>query len=305
MKKIALLLLFALLIVDVAKASQNPLYSQFMTNPFVINPALAGTYPYYQINLNSRLQWVGMTDAPMTNVISMHGPMVSQPMGLGGYFMHDVTGPTSNTSFNASYAYNYSIAEDLKISMGLTLGIKQYKIDGLQVLNPDDPFYQSGQVLSKLAPDAAFGVYVYSSIYHGGIAITQLFGNKLKFGADSIPGDSRLNQHIFVHGGYKYLINREMSVEPTLILRKVKATPLQIDFNCRFWYGARQWNNNKLWGGVSYRSQDAISILVGVLYQRKIEFGYSYDIGINKFRSNHGGSHEISIGFKFNDIKEY
>ena len=281
----------------------DPLYTQFMTNPFLINPALAGTYPYYQIMANSRLQWAGLSDAPITNVISMFGPTVTQPMGLGGYIMHDVYGLTSKTTLSASYAYNYAIAEDLKISMGLALGIFQFKIDGAGTTEYYDPVY--GGQYTQFGPDATLGLYLYSSTYHVGLSMTNLPGNRINIGEDSITGLSRFKQHFYLHGGYKYMINRELSIEPTVIFRKVSAIPLQVDFNVRVWYGKRQWENNRLWGGLSFRSQDAVTLMVGFTYQRKIEIGYSYDIGINKLRIVHSGSHELMIGFKFNDIKEY
>ncbi|MBA7564309.1 hypothetical protein ES708_05972 [subsurface metagenome] len=296
-----------LLLSCVLKVSSNldPLYTQFMTNPFLINPALAGTYPYYQILTNSRLQWAGFTDSPITNVISMFGPTINQPMGLGGYIMHDATGPTSRTSISFTYAYNYAIAENMKISMGLAVGAFQYKIDGSRETATYDPVY-TGETFTHYGPDATVGLYFFSSTYHAGLSLTNLLGNKLKIGEDTaITNLSRLKQHYYLHGGYKYLVNRELSIEPTIILRKVAAIPLQVDFNVRVWYGKRQWDRSKIWGGLSFRSQDAVTIMVGFAYQRKIEIGYSYDIGINQLRSYHFGTHEVMIGFKFNDIKEY
>ena len=306
MKKISFITILLLSCVLKVSSSIDPLYTQFMTNPFLINPALAGTYPYYQIMTNSRLQWAGFTDAPITNVISMFGPTVNQPMGLGGYIMHDATGPTSKTSINFSYAYNYAIAEDLKISMGLAVGMFQYKIDGsVKIENTDDQIY-TGETFTQFGPDATIGLYLFSSTYHFGVSLTNLLGNKLKIGEDTAITDlSRLSRHFYIHGGYKYMINRELSLEPTIIFRKTEALPLQMDFNVRIWYGKRQWERSKVWAGVSFRSRDAVTVMVGYLYQRKIEIGYSYDIGINGIRSYHGGTHELMLGFKFNDIKEY
>ncbi len=288
-----------------AFSQQDPLYTQFMNNPFLINPALAGTYPYYQIMLNSRIQWVGIPDAPMTNVISMFGPTVKQPMGLGGYIMYDVYGLTSVTILKGTYAYNYAITEDLKISMGLDLGIKQFKIGGTGTVDQNDPVYKDGYVYTKVAPDASWGTYVYSSTYHAGLAINNLFGNKLDYGEDTVYKKSKLKQNFYLHGGYKYNISREFAIEPTMVFRKYTASPIQMDLDVRAWYGKRQWDRTKLWGGITYRTGDAVCILIGIIYQRKIEFGYSYDMGINKLRAYNSGSHEIMIGFKFNDIKEY
>lgn len=305
MRKLCFIAILVLGCTFKVSANMDPLYTQFMTNPFLVNPALAGTYNYYQIITNSRLQWAGFNNAPVTNVISMFGPLVNQPMGLGGYIMNDQTGPTSITTLMASYAYNYGITEDLKISMGLSVGIFQYKLDGGETTYGYDPVY-NGQPNVSWGPDASFGTYLYSSTYHAGFSINNLLGNKLEMQGDTATSTlTRLKQHFYVHGGYKYLINREMSLEPTLILRKVGAIPLQLDFNVRFWYGKRQWDKTAMWGGVSYRSQDAVTLMIGFTYKRKIEVGYSYDIGINKLSPYHNGTHELMLGFKFNDIKEY
>ncbi|MBN2486362.1 MAG: type IX secretion system membrane protein PorP/SprF [Bacteroidales bacterium] len=317
MKRIAAPLLLAYMFVISAKASQDPLYTQFMTNPYLINPALTGTSNYYQIMANNRIQWMGFADAPITNTISMYGPMVKQPMGIGGYIMQDKFGPESKFSINGTYAYNYAITEDMKISMGLMLGFFQHKIDGgmLTIKEKNDRYFGEGQIFQNYRPDASVGAYLYSGFYHVGLSVTNLFGNKVYFENDQyIAAEedttdrstlSRLKQHYYVHGGYKYFFNREWAIEPTLIVRKVSATPLQLDFNVRTWYGKRSWEGNKIWGGVSYRTGDAVNILIGYSYQRKIEVGYSYDIGISKNRYHHSGSHEIMISFKFNDIKEY
>lgn len=314
MRKLLFLLLYVVFTLQTSQAGQDPLYSQFMTNPYLINPALTGTYQYYQIIANNRLQWVGVADAPLTNTISMYGPMVEQPMGVGGYIMQDRWGPESTISLSGTYAYNYAIAEDLKISMGLMLGFYQHKIDGSTLrLNEPDRYFIPGEIYQNYKPDASVGAYLYSSIYHVGLSVTNLFGNKLQFDDNTdIVVDtnsterslaSQMKQHFYLHGGYKYFINHEFAVEPTLVFRKVGATPLQLDINTRVWYGKRSWDGNKIWGGLSYRTKDALNVMIGFVYQRKIEIGYSYDVAVSRTRTYHSGSHELMIGFKFNNIK--
>jgi len=58
-----------------------------------------------------------------------------------------------------------------------------------------------------------------------------------------------------------------------------------------------------LWGAVSYRYHEAIGILLGYSFDETLFFGYSYDIGISAIRKYNTGSHEIMIGYRFNDIK--
>ncbi|MBN2350372.1 MAG: type IX secretion system membrane protein PorP/SprF [Bacteroidales bacterium] len=280
-------------------AQQLPQYTMYMTNPYLLNPAVAGTHNYYQIISNHRFQWVGLTDPPNTNVLSIFGPMVNQPMGLGGHVMYDIAGPTSKVSLYGSYAYYYTINEEYKVSMGLNLGFMQYKIDGTKITTENDDPALNDQVYSFIVPDATIGAYFYSSTLHVGFTAAQLINNKLKFGEEQPTGLSKLKSHFYLTAGYKYYINREFAVEPTLIVKKVAPAPFQLDFNVRGFY------KNMLWAGISYRTQDAVSILLGYIYEQKIYIGYSYDIGITPIRKFNSGSHELMIGYRFSPIKEY
>lgn len=199
-KKIALLLI--LTIPGLAlHAQQTGLYTQYMNNPYTFNPAIAGTFNYYQIRTNNRFQWVGMTDAPIYNSLSMYGPLEKYDMGVGGFITHDVVGPESMTTLNLGTAYYYPINPDVKISMGITLGAIQYKMDMSQL----DTWEEGDNVItdrveSKILPDAKFGIYLFSSLYHVGFAANNLFNSKLKFGEQS-TGLSKLTTHYFLTGG--------------------------------------------------------------------------------------------------------
>jgi hypothetical protein len=80
----------------------------------------------------------------------------------------------------------------------------------------------------------------------------------------------------------------------------VKGTvPKQLSFDLT----ARVEWQKMLWGAVSYRFQDAIGIMIGYSFDETLFFGYAYDIGISAIRKYESGSHEIMIGYRFNDIK--
>jgi type IX secretion system PorP/SprF family membrane protein len=297
MKKFAPLLIILLFSMNI-KGQQKPLTSLFMTNPFAINPALAGTHNYFQIISNNRFQWVGFKDAPITNTLSIFGPVVKYPMGWGGTITYDVAGAISIGSIHGSYAYYYAVNEDMKVSMGLNLGIMQYKIDlaNITVEDINDPVYYNAKE-TYYPLDATVGIYCYSSTYHVGLVATNLLNNKFKIG-DQPTGLSKLKSHFYLVAGYKYFINREWAVEPSLILKKVTPAPYQLDFNARGWY------RNMVWMGLSYRTQEALSILAGYIYNKKIQICYSYDIVLNQMRAYNFGSHEFTLSYRFDDIKK-
>jgi len=297
MKRIACLILLCISVGYVSQAQQNPLSTLFMTNPFALNPALAGTNNYFQVISSNRFQWVGFTDAPITNSLSLFGPLEKYPMGWGASINYDVSGPVSMGTFHGSYAYHYNINEDMNISAGLNVGIMQYKIDFTKIDMPDDADPILNDKENYYVPDANIGFYFYSPTYHAGLVVTHLLNNKIKVGSDP-TGDSRLRSHFYLTGGYKYYYNREWAFEPSVVLKKVWPAPFQLDFNIRAWY------RNMIWAGLSYRTQEAVSIMAGYTYERKIYIGYSYDLVLNPLGAHNFGSHEIMLGYRFNDIKD-
>ncbi|MDA3822464.1 MAG: type IX secretion system membrane protein PorP/SprF [Bacteroidales bacterium] len=276
---------------------QLPHFSQYMFNEFILNPALAGVDDYYQIRTNHRFQWVGMTDPPLTNSISFYGPHPSMDMGFGGSIYSDVTGPTSRTNISGSYGYNIAINQDMRLSMGLSLSLLQYKIDGAQ-LTPEDPsdMFIQGVVSTSYVPDAGVGVYLYHDDFYVGFSAAQLLNNKLSIFKEK-TGLNRLKTHFYVTGAYRFEVDPDWVVEPSAIIKVTAPALYRFEVNAKV-----EWTK-MAWLGVGYRFHDAISIMAGYNYDDKFYFGYAYDIGITDLRKYNSGSHELMIGYRFNDIK--
>jgi len=285
-----------------AFSQQEPQYTLYMLNPFMTNPAIAGTNNYYQIRSNHRFQWTGLKDAPVTNAISAYGPHSSKSMGYGGYIYNDITGPTSRTGINGVYAYNIALTTDIRISMGLSLGIMQYKVDGTKIKLHDEGIDPAllGTVYSKVVPDGSAGVYVWNSNFYAGFSALQLLNNKIKIG-DATDTDpklvNRLTSHFYLIGGYSYSINRDWSLDPCVIVKKVVPASYQLELNIKATY------QNMLWGGISFRTQDAISLILGYTYNRKYFIGVAYDYAVSDIRYYSSGSIEFCLGINFDNLK--
>lgn len=295
LKKIVLLLCLAGSM-NVA-GQQLPHFSQYMFNQFVLNPALAGVDDYFQIKTNHRFQWIGMTDSPLTNSISFYGPNPKMDMGYGGSIYADVTGPTSRTSVSGSYAYNIAITQDMRLSMGLSMSVLQYRVDGTQLTPRDvsDIFIQ-GVVSTTYVPDAGLGVYLYSDGFYAGFSAAQLLNNKLQIFEEK-TGLNKLKSHFYLTGGYKLEVDPDWVIEPSAIIKVT--SPKQFEFELT----AKVLWLEMIWAGVGYRFNEAISVILGYNYDDKFYFGYAYDIGITDLRNYNMGSHELMIGYRFNDIK--
>ncbi len=276
---------------------QLPQYTQYMFNDFVINPAIAGVHDFYQIRTNHRFQWVGLLDPPVTNSIAFYGPHANLDMGYGGYIYNDVTGPTSRTGITGSYAYNIAITGDIRLSMGISASMMQFRIDGTQ-LNPKDVSDPSilNMVSTTYLPDAGLGVYLYGEGFYVGLSAAQLLNNNLKI-FDNKNGLNRLKTHINLTGAYRFEVDPDWVLEPSVMIKGTAPKELNFDITAK-----TEWKK-MVWGAVSYRFHEAIGILAGYSYEETLFFGYAYDIGITSLRKYNTGTHEIMIGYRFNDIK--
>jgi type IX secretion system PorP/SprF family membrane protein len=293
----AILLFFAIAGSGSLLGQQLPQFTQYMFNDFVINPAIAGTQNHYQIRTNHRFQWVGLADPPMTNSIAFYGPSEKWDMGLGGYIYNDVTGPTSRTGLTGSYAYNIAVNNDMRLSMGISLSLIQYRVDGTQ-LNPKDVSDPSilNMVSTTYMPDAGLGAYLYADEFYVGLSVSQILNSRVKV-FDKKVDDNRLKPQLNLTGGYIYEINPEWDLEPMLIFKTTAPKEVSFDITAKV-----TWQK-MVWGAVSYRYSEAVAILIGYSYQDTFIFGYAYDIGISTLRNYNSGTHELMIGYRFNDVK--
>jgi len=277
-------------------AQQIPHYSQYWLNDYVLNPALAGTKSYFEAKSNNRYQWVGITDAPRTYILSLNGPIAKEHMGVGGYVFTDIVGPTRRTGGYASYAYQLNITEDIKLGLGLSVGVLQFALDAAKINMRDafDPALSNG-LQSIVLPDASFGFLAYAKNWYIGGTANQLLNNQVRF--FNLPAlnntTSRLVTHVTAMAGYKYYFTDDFAVEPSVFLKYVAPVPMQIDGSLRILY------KEKIWMGATYRTSDAIVGTIGYVMNNNLTFGYAYDYSTSNLRNYSTGTHEVMLGVRF------
>jgi type IX secretion system PorP/SprF family membrane protein len=305
MKKFFIIVMMALLLPfgktgNELFAQQLPLFSQFMLNDYFLNPAVAGSRPYFDAVSANRLQWIGITDAPRTYALSMQGPLKAKNMGVGGYLFTDVSGPTRRIGFSGSYAYHVKVSEDIKLSLSLSAGMVQFAVDATKLTldNTGDYVFANGYQ-SKLVPDLGTSFYLYSPDKENGYSkwwfggyVPQVFAAKLNLFETPIP-TGKLATHFYFTGGYRLSLTDDIAAEPTLLFKVVSPTPAQLDLGARFLY------KNKFWVGGTYRTKDAIAAMVGYTHKDNLTFGYSYDVTTSNLKNYSNGTHELIIALHF------
>ena len=315
MKKIIIALLFFIGLTSV-KAQQLPQYTQYLINDFVMNPAIAGSRPFFDAKSNHRYQWIGIRDAPRTYIFSLHGPINLFNMGVGGYLYTDIVGPSRRTGVQLAFAKHFKINDNLNFSFGVSGGIQQFLIDGAKVtLNESNDIALSNGIMSVLTPDASAGGYLYGDnvlmdgdkLFFGFSApqlLTHLGVNKLQFFDNYDQTISRLEDHYFVTAGYTFKVHEDFDIQPSGLAKYVEPSPIQFDLTMRGIYKDFLWIGGSYRSGSEFTDIESIGVLAGYSFQKNLMLGYSYDISMSDIRNYNSGSHELMFGIRFKNRKK-
>ena len=299
-------------------SQQTPLYSQYMLNGFLLNPAAAGSEGYTSVNLTAREQWVGFQDGPGTYALSFQSRIQKKShisrstsvrkrknlnatggkVGLGVYVFNHSNGAVERTGIKGTYAYHIRLAQS-QLSFGISLVAYQFRLDDdkIKLEIPDDNLW-SGAHKSVLIPDADAGVYFSARDFWLGFSVDQMFESVLKFG-DAGYDQFVMERNFYLMGGYDFNIHRDLVISPTTLVKYADNGKLQVDVTGRFFF------QQSYWGGLTYRTGHSIIVLAGVSVDRFI-FGYAFDIGLNSIMKHSFGTHEFTFIAKIgNEERRY
>ena len=289
MKKITISIIMLILVFRCAYSQQLPLYSQYLFNGFLLNPAISGTKDYIPVTLTGRLQYIGFEGAPRTYVLSAHSPISGGQMGLGGSIFRDQIGAVSETGLQIAYSYHIPLNESINMSLGLGVRAYQYVYDESQLSYIEEDPTITNTVISTFVPDADLGVYVYSEKWFLSLSAAQLIQYKVKLGSVDVSSSNNTNKrHYFVTGGYMLPIGDDIEIEPSLLIKGTATTPLNIDVNVRAIY------RKNYWLGLSYRTDKTLITILGIKNQNYL-IGIAYDYSLSDIRSYTTGSFELVL----------
>lgn len=294
-----------------AFAQQEAQFTQFMFSNMAVNPGYAGINKEICINSIFRQQWTGFQDAyektgvaPQTIFLSVDAPIRVLHGGIGVTLIKDKLGFEDNIGAKLAYSYHQIIGPGV-LGIGLQVGFLNKTIDfsKFHPLDVDDPLLISGDKKSTMIFDISGGLfYNLPGKAYVGISSSQLIQSKIK-----IQGleESKLKRHYYITGAYHWQIPNapDWELSPYLMI-KTDFASWQYDF-----VAMCKWKD-MIWGGLSYRHQDAVSILLGAYpfnqpnmkpALAKLRIGYSYDITTSQLGRNgrSSGTHEIMLGYCF------
>jgi type IX secretion system PorP/SprF family membrane protein len=296
MKRILHTLAFGLVLIGMGmgsvQAQQLFRRSQFMTNSFLSNPAIAGTLPETPVTMTFRNQWTGFDGAPETMTLSGHTSLPNN-LGIGAIVYSDDTGGAINrTGLEIAGSYTIDLNNYDAVSFGLSVMANQWSFDNdLDVWDVEDPALQYG-LEQSLSFDAQFGMMVFGDGYSFGFAIPHLLQSSTGLQASSMSSVAENDnfRHFRFMGQYSFQVNNDFRLEPSGMVRLTERTPAQLDVYLRGWYA------DMAWVALGFRTNDAAIVGVGGQYG-PMGLSYTYDITSTSASYFSPHSHEVTLTY--------
>ncbi|CAN5215578.1 hypothetical protein BH09BAC1_BH09BAC1_24950 [soil metagenome] len=295
MKKLFILIAFAAAAFTGLQAQQIPLYSQYWYHQFLYNPARAGFNDQAQAYFVYRRQFVGFQEGPQTQALTFDMPVMSKKAGFGVYLFNDQSSIFRRLGGNFSYAYHFNFADDHRLSLGLSAGLQDIRINynNVVVRDADDEVIMNGRRRNSFF-EAGFGINYFFKNWNLGLSVPSLFGTDLRYLSQSGQAGYTMKRHYVAQTSYKIkLAQDKFTIEPMAMFRTTEAFNFQFDVGASFMY--KDW----VWLNGMYRYDYAVSMGGGFKVHDMITIGYSYDLPINNLNNYTTGSHELLLGVTF------
>jgi type IX secretion system PorP/SprF family membrane protein len=275
------------------KAQDEMVFSHYIMNPVLINPAATGFNGNHNLFLHYKNQWTGFTNAPRTIAASYNGA-IGEKLGIGGYLSSDNAAGMSNFRGLLSYAFRFKI-NDFKGALGLSTEFKRMSFGNDVFINP---LYQSGDNVVETAYDngsffdATMGAY---GTYMDKLTFSFAMPNMIQTRLSQIAGGTTSRGGLrFINASMGFIHNTpNITVNPSILIQKMLDAPLRVDLNLK-----ASFLEEKVIGALSYRAGTGggLGVMVGTKLNG-LTFAYSYDYGLQRFQNYAGGAHEVSIGY--------
>ena len=291
MKRNSLLLLLFIVLGSYSFAQQDKLITHFMYDKMSLNPGETGIDEGICGTMIYRNQWDKINGAPNSMLLNIEANLTRFfPGGVGVSMFHDQIGFNRQNNIVLNYSFPYTVPTIGTFGVGIGVGLMNFSMSP----NWEPPTTTVDNTLplaySDNNLDLNFGIYLKGNAnYYVGISSTHLSQSLLS--SDGLnPTTYNTARHYYLMGGktFKNVFGSKGDIETNALVRS-DLVLTSADVNVRYMYhGAFN-----AYGGLTYRTFDAIALMLGYEVIPNLTVGYSYDVTINRLSGISAGSHEI------------
>ena len=306
-RRIALLL--GLLAVMTASAQFDPQMGQYMYLQAAYNPAAVGEGDLMKVAGMHRMQYVDISNAPMSTWFSFSSPFVigKTSHGAGVRVLNDRYGLFTTQSLYAQYAYRQKLGKGY-LSVGLDLGFVNvgFKGDSVNLSEMGDDYHEANDEAiptgskSGMKFDMGIGAYYCTPVWWVGVSYSHLLRPQIDWsdGTTGVQQIVTLAGTLYATGGYRFRLknHKEWVLTPSaMLMSDFKSWDLNLTLMC-------DYKDRYRWG-LGYRILGSVNILLGIDIISGLQLGYSCELPTNKLLLESYGSHEIYLAYGFDILK--
>lgn len=293
-----------MLAVQVLRAQFDPQMGQYMYLQSAYNPAAVGEGDLMKVAGMHRMQFVDITNAPMTTWFSFCSPFVigKTKHGAGIRFMNDRYGLYTNQALYVQYAYRHKIGRGY-LSVGIDLGFVNvgFKGDSVNLSQMGDEYHDANDPVvpmgskSGMKFDMGAGIYYATSNWWVSGSYSHLTRPKIDWDDNS---DVTLIGTMYVAGGYSYRLknHRDWQLQPSaMVMSDFRSWDVNLTMMC-------EYKDRYRWG-LGYRIMGSVNILLGMDIISGLQIGYTCELPTNKLLLESYGSHELYLAYGFDILK--
>ncbi len=296
-------------------AQTDPQLTQYFNVPSFYNPAAIGMTDMIRLRLGSRLQWVGIDNAPKAILATADMPfrIAKKRFAVGLTLNQNSEGLFRNISVNLQGGYKFRLFKG-EMTAGFQLGFANEVFRGSKVFIPDgDDFHEPTDEaiprtdVSGNAFDLGLGAFYSHKYFWAGISGTHLTSPTITLsddnptstggGGEGSEGSVNNGQYeiqlrrtlYFMAGGNIPIKNTLFEVMPSLMVKS------DFDFT-RAELSGRVRYRKLFTFGLGYRHDDAVTAMLAAEY-KGFFIGYSFDYPTSAISKASSGSHEIIAGY--------
>lgn len=303
MKRVVVLLL-GVMSVAIASAQFDPQMGQYMYMPTAYNPAAVGDGDLMKVAGMHRMQFVDITNAPMSTWFTFCSPFVigKTRHGAGVRFLNDRFGLFTTQSLYAQYAYRQKLGNGY-LSIGLDLGFVNvgFKGDSINLKEMGDEYHEPTHESvptgnkSGMRFDMGVGLYYSTPTWWVGASYSHLTRPTIEWDEYT---EVTLVGTMYVTGGYHFRLkdHKEWMLTPSaMVMSDFISWDVNLTLMC-------DYKDRYRWG-LGYRIAGSVNILLGVDIITGLQLGYSCELPTNKLLLESYGSHEIYLAYGFDILK--
>lgn len=309
-----------------AYAQYLPNNSQIFQFSPILNPGFSGIENFSDLKFSYRYQWTGFggnspkfinlsfntrlkqpLDMAYNSIRISNSAMMNVPRrkriihGLAGHVFQSQMGVIKSLGAGATYAFNYPLIKDVRISMGAGAFFENRKLDisEVTVRDPDnDKFYNHllNSSTSQTDLNVRVGALLYSRYFYLGFSYLPLMYKAIK--ASDLAFEKAFYKAT-IQAGLALQVNPELAFKPSVL------GLVQIDNSFEVDVSLKAYVQNKVWAGITYRSVKSGIGMLGFNFNETFSASYSYEMSLGEFQQFSSGSHELMLSMRLNNLKKH